>query len=315
MPVPESYNFIRYLSAKQSVDDRALSRQVLGSLSHALPPSRPGTSLRVLEVGAGTGAMFKRMLAWGLLKYADYTALDLQEENILSARQSLPLWASQQSYTCQDDPGGSLVFSSDELRVSLHLEAVDLHEFIARQPGRTGWDLLVAHAFLDLLDIPAVLPPLLGLCRPGGLFYFTINFDGLTLLEPVIDPSYDALVLDLYHRTMDERMVGGVPSGDSRLGRHLFGYLHAAGAQILDAGASDWVVFPVSQAYPRDEAYFLHFIVHTIHQALAGHPGLGTPLEAPRFERWILERHAQIERGELVYIAHQLDFLGRVPGG
>ena len=28
---------------------------------------------------------------------------------------------------------------------------------------------------------------------------------------------------------------------------------------------------------------------------------------------WVAERHAQIEQGTLVYIAHQLDVLGRVP--
>jgi SAM-dependent methyltransferase len=311
MPIPETYSFTRYLSAKKSVDDRALNRQVWESLAPALPPSGPDTPLRVLEVGAGTGAMFERMLDWGLLKYADYTALDLQAENTLGARQALPRWASRQGYPCRTSPDGRLVFSGEGLRVSLQLEAIDIHEFIARGQNQMGWDLLVAHAFLDLLDIPAVLPPLLSLCRPGGLLYFTINFDGLTLLEPVIDPAFDALIEDLYHRTMDERIVDGRPSGDSRLGRHLFSYLRDAGAEIIAAGASDWVVFPFSHGYPQDEAYFLHFIIHTIHQALAGRP----ELDAPQFERWILERHAQIERGELVYIAHQLDFLGRLPGG
>ncbi|OGO36172.1 MAG: hypothetical protein A2W35_10380 [Chloroflexi bacterium RBG_16_57_11] len=310
MPAPRTYSFTRYLSAKKSVDDRALNRHVWGSLLHALPLNGLDIPLRVLEVGAGTGAMFERMLDWSLLKFADYTALDLHEENIACARQALPGWAIRRGYACQANPDGSLVFSGDGLRVLLHLEAIDLHEFIARQAG-AGWDLLVAQAFLDLLDIPAILPPLLSLCRPGGLFYFTINFDGLTLLEPAIDPAFDALIQDLYHRTMDERMVGGVPSGDSRLGRHLFSYLQAAGAHIMDAGASDWVVFPVLGGYPQDEAYFLHFIIHTIHQALDGNQ----ELDAPRFERWIAARHVQIERSELVYIAHQLDFLGRVAGG
>jgi SAM-dependent methyltransferase len=322
---PEAYSFTRYLSAKKSVDDRALNRQVWRSLAQALPPDGQQAPLRVLEIGAGTGVMFERMLDWGLLRYADYTALDVREENILSARQTLPRWAALRGSACHADPDASLVFSSQGLQVRMRLEAIDLHEFIRRQGGE-GWDLLVAHAVLDLLDLPDVLPPLLSLCRPGGLFYFTINFDGLTLFEPAIDPPFDELVQALYHQTMDRRVVDSRPSGDSRSGRHLFGYLLAAGAQVIDAGASDWVVFPVSGSYPYDEAYFLHYIVHTIHQALAGHPQLeasqealpdtppDTPQNAPRFERWISERHAQIERGELVYIAHQLDFLGRAPG-
>jgi SAM-dependent methyltransferase len=310
MPIPETYSFTRYLAAKVSVDDRALNRQVWQSLSQALSAAAQDAPLRILEVGAGSGAMFERMLDWGLLSYAGYTALDLQQENIAAARQQLPLWASRRGFGCQVEPDGSLTFSGQALQVSLHLEAIDLHDFIAHQHGRCWCDLLVAHAFLDLLDIPTVLPRLLDLCKPGGLFYFTINFDGATLLEPVIDPVLDELIQNLYHRTMDERIIDDRPSGDSRAGRHLFGHLQAARAQVLAAGASDWVVFPKAQGYPQDEAYFLHFIVHTIHQALAGHAGL----DASRFERWVAERHAQIERRELVYIAHQLDFLGRVAG-
>jgi hypothetical protein len=89
----------------------------------------------------------------------------------------------------------------------------------------------------------------------------------------------------------------------------IFGYLRSAGAELLDAGSSDWVVFAGPNGYPADEAYFLHFIVHTMHAALEGHPDL----DAARFEDWVAQRHAQVEQGALVYIAHQLDFLGRVP--
>jgi hypothetical protein len=78
---------------------------------------------------------------------------------------------------------------------------------------------------------------------------------------------------------------------------------------ILDAGSSDWVIFAGPQGYPGDEAYFLHFIIHTIGAALRGHP----ELEPFRLRSWIAQRHAQIEAGSLLYIAHQLDFLGRVP--
>ena len=112
-----------------------------------------------------------------------------------------------------------------------------------------------------------------------------------------------------YHQTMDRRLVAGKPSGDSCTGRHLFTHLRAAGAEVLAAGSFDWVVFAGSNGYSADETYFLHFIIHTMHTALAGHPHL----DAGRFTAWIAQRHAQVEQGTLVYIAHQLDFLGRVP--
>ena len=54
------------------------------------------------------------------------------------------------------------------------------------------------------------------LARPGGLFYFSINFDGVTALEPQIDAHLDDEIMRLYHRSMDERVTGGRVSGDSR---------------------------------------------------------------------------------------------------
>lgn len=161
---------------------------------------------------------------------------------------------------------------------------------------------------VDLVDIPTTLPLLFSMLREGGLFYFTINFDSVTIMEPVIDPHLDELIVSLYHQTMDERIVNGKISGDSRAGRRLFTYLKDAGAQILDAGGSDWVVFSCPAGYPKDEAYFLHFIIHTIHGALERHP----QMDAARLAVWAARRHAQVESGELVCIIHQLDFVGRV---
>ena len=103
---------------------------------------------------------------------------------------------------------------------------------------------------------PTTLPGLVSLLRPGGLCYFTIAFDGATILQPVIDPVLDVQIETLYHQTMDLRRIAGQRSGDSCTGRHLFGHLRAAGVEILDAGSSDWVIFAGPQGYPSDEAYF-----------------------------------------------------------
>ena len=284
----QDYSFIRYLAAKKSVDDRALNRHVWDTLAQVLPVQSEATPLRVLEVGAGIGTMVERLQQWGLLGHADYTAIDAEPANIQAAQERL----------------GTL-----RPAVNLKVEAIDLFEFVERERGRQTWDLLIAHAFLDLMNVPATLPILFSLLPPGGLFYFTINFDGATILQPAIDPPFDDLIEVLYHRTMDERVTAGRLSGNSRSGRHLFHQLHQAGAQVLAAGSSDWVVFAGPDGYPADEAYFLHFIVHTIHQALQEHPDLDTQ----EFDAWITQRHAQIEQGELVYVAHQLDFLGCIP--
>ena len=58
-----TYNdFQRYLSAKKSVDDRALNQHVWQSLHAALCiQSEPAAPLRVIEIGAGIGTMVERM--------------------------------------------------------------------------------------------------------------------------------------------------------------------------------------------------------------------------------------------------------------
>jgi len=190
--------------------------------------------------------------------------------------------------------------------VIVHFVQADVFDFIRSQPP--GADLLIAHAFLDLLPLPESLSKLFSLVKPGGLAWLTINFDGMTTFEPVVDPTLDDKIEMLFHKTMDERSTNGVWSGDSQTGRHLFGYLQANGVELLASGASDWVVHPVNERYPADEAYFLNFILYFFETSLTGRPDL----DQADFARWLAERRAQVERGELVYIAHQLDFLVRV---
>ena len=61
-----------------------------------------------------------------------------------------------------------------------------------------------------------------------------------------------------------------------------------------------------SQGYPADEAYFLHYIVDGVYQELSQSADISQPF----LWQWAGVRHSQIESGELVYIAHQLDFFG-----
>jgi hypothetical protein len=171
-------------------------------------------------------------------------------------------------------------------------------------------DVLIANAVLDLVDVPAVLPGLLRLLVRGGVYWFTINYDGETIFEP--GHPLDDQVMRAYHRDMDERIRYGRPAGESRTGRLLFHYLRAARAPALAAGSSDWVVHPARDGnYPADEAYFLRRILNTIRDALHNRPDR---VEPAHLADWLAVRSRQLAAGELVYIAHQLDFAGRSPG-
>lgn len=283
-----NYSFPRYLTAKKTVDDRALNQRVWDALWDVLPPSPRQKPLEILEMGCGTGTMIARILESNRLHHALYTAVDSSPENIATLRTQLDDWAR----------------AKPSFMVMPH--TADIFAFLDGLPPAEKFDLLIAHAFLDLVDLPEALPRLLARLQPGGLFYFTINFDGETILEPETSHGrgYDAQIIEAYHATMDARTPHGRYAG-----RRLFAHLRHAGAEILQAGSSDWVVFADGQgAYAGDEAYFLHHILHFFATSLHNDP----TLDATQFNAWLAERHEQIERGELVYVAHQLDFLGRV---
>ena len=311
MSRPSEFSCTRYLAAKKSLDDRALNRHVFNTLSSSLSTFPGSAPLQVLEVGCGIGTMVERLLDWGLLRNAVYTAIDLEPENITAARERLRFYAASRGYRLTEE--GEVLCLHPRPGQSLHvvLEAIDLYDFLEREQGRRVWDLLIAHAFLDLVDLPITLSPLLSLLGPGGLYYFTLNFDGATVFLPTIDQDLDRRIEELYHQTMDQRRVHGRPSGHSQTGRRLSRLLPALGAQVLAAGSSDWLVLPGPEGYPADEAYFLHYLIHTLASALHGHPHL----PQDRFRDWLEERHRQIDRGELIYLARQLDFLGILKEG
>jgi len=89
------------------------------------------------------------------------------------------------------------------------------------------------------------------------------------------------------------------------MGRRLFEHIRNVNVEVLAAGASDWVVFASNGRYPADEKYFLQFILHFFESSLRGN----SELDSSALDDWLTRRHEQIERGELVYIAHQMDFL------
>jgi len=267
----------------------------------------------VLEVGAGLGTMVARLMDWGVVGTGEYILLDADRPLLEDSRRWLRDWAAARGLRSDFLPDGVRV---GDLRVRLehaelgrYLEAA--HRAHRAQGAQTApADVLIANAVLDLVDVPAILPGLLRLLVPGGAYWFTINYDGESIFAP--GHPHDDQVMQAYHRDMDERVRYGRPAGDSRTGRHLFHHLRAAGAPALAAGSSDWVVSAGPDGnYPDDEAYFLRSILSTIQDALRSRRDRVEPAD---LADWLAMRRRQLAAGELVYIAHQLDFTGRAPG-
>ena len=181
---------------------------VLAELGRLMPPGHSGP-VRVLEVGAGLGTMVARLMDWGVLSAGEYTLLDADRELLDDAGRWLRAWAAARGVPSAAEPDGLRV---GELRVRLrHAELGDFLDGAAEAQA----DVLIAHAVLDLVEVPAVLPGLLRLLAPGGAYWFTINYDGESVFTP--DHPADGQVMDAYHRDMDERIRYGRRPG--RAGR------------------------------------------------------------------------------------------------
>jgi len=295
-----TWDYARYLAAKTTVDDRALNRQVLAEVRRLMPSGGP----RVLEVGAGLGTMVARLVDWGVVGAGEYILLDADRQLLDSSRRWLCDWAAARGLRGDLLPDG---LQLGDLRV--RLEHAELGSYLQTAHDARA-DVLIANAVLDLVDVPAVLPGLLRLLVPGGVYWFTINYDGDSIFEP--GHPHDDQIMRAYHRDMNERVRYDRPAGESRTGRHLFHHLRAAGAPALAAGSSDWVVSAGPDGnYPGQEAFFLRSILTTIRSALRDRQDR---VEPARLTDWLAARGQQLAAGELVYIAHQLDFAGRWPG-
>ena len=300
-------NFQRYLSAKRSVDDRALDCRVETRLAEEIRGRED--ALRVLEVGAGIGSAVTRLLArpW-LPDRVEYTALDIDPENVAFARERLPAWAAPRGFAVRragENEGDRFVLARGQRRVELRFRTADAFEFL--DATDRAFDLVVAHAFVDLADPADALAAFRGALAPDGLAYCPITYDGETSFESAGDPETDSAtdpefedrLLDAFHRHLDA-------SGDSRAGRHLLAEASETG-EVLAAAGSDWVVHPHEGGYPADEAYFLDCIVAMVAGAVRKAGGI----EDDRVSEWAARRREQIGDAELVYCAHQLDLLVR----
>ena len=95
------YSFPRYLLSKQSVDDRALNKDVLSALKSHLPEQ----PIRIIEVGAGIGTMLRRLVRWDILQKAEYMIVDEMTENIEYASAWIPGWATMRQVSALREAG------------------------------------------------------------------------------------------------------------------------------------------------------------------------------------------------------------------
>jgi len=305
----DSNTYIRYLAAKKCIDDRALNRYVWQKLKDGLPATAPRQPLHVLELGAGIGTMLQRALDWGLTDHMHYTLVEMNSDYLAAfrTRSGRTGWCPGHVFSWQDDDTAR--WTSSRSTGAVRVICADLHEIIDAPERHGPWDLIMAHAVMDLVDLERVLQGIGRMVRPGGLIYLSLNYDGCSAFLPGGDTVFEKHLWDCYHQSMDNRRLKGRATGSSRTGRRLLSRLPALDLPVLAAGSSDWIVHPQAGRYPADEVCFLETILQTIFNQLQSDANV----DPARLADWAAQRQAQIRSAELIYIARNMDILACRP--
>jgi len=308
--------FQEYLEAKRLVDLRCLNRRVSAAFRSRLEAIRDPA---VIDLGTGTGLMIRKLASMHLSGSVRIFGVDLDEDSCRAARAFIEDDLVRIGYRMEEvkqahGNSGSCerlhaLGESCSLRIEMRVGDV-LAPGTPWLPEGTSFDAVTANAFLDLMPLNDTLALVCRLLKPGGLFYATINYDGITTLLPTgDDDDFESELLDIYNRSMEMRRVRGKVTGGSRTGRRLYGSLLEQGFAIIEWGSSDWVVVPKAGRYRPGEKTFLRAILQMIFEEgrLSGN------LERERLDRWHEKRLGALEErvATLSLMNHQVDVLAR----
>jgi hypothetical protein len=259
-----------YLEAKQLLDQRSRSREVeewfhreLESMALVKGP------LRLVEMGAGTlGYPRYAQVPWQHLK--EYLAYE-PEETLRKRSQT------------SDLPGAG--------KISLVAGGTETFLLSSGSPA----DVFTAHAFLDLMDPRRFLPQIFNKMSPGGLFYFTLVFDGMSCFLPE-DPD-DRPMIQAYHKSMVSH--NGQRDG-AMTGRRTLDLLSQKKLRWI-ARPTAWQLLPKDSLPGRD--VFLAQMLRYFQGALEK--------EKPEaWEDWLQRRLYQLKSGQLGFLASYWDIAG-----
>jgi SAM-dependent methyltransferase len=301
-------SFQTYLEQKRPIDERSFDPDVWREARRRLLTT---DLVRVLDVGTGTGTMARRLMAaWDAdgAETATFrlTGVDLEERSLAEARARTKGLLERLGYgiaLCghggKGRRTGRTVFYEYE-----QLDALSLGSLGAR------FDLVTAHAVLDLLPLDAALQAVVAVLAPRGALYTTINYDGSTQFLPSSsNPTFERELLAWYNKTMDDRRVGGMVTGGSRCGSNMIAAAERAGLKVAVVGSSDWHVKPGSNGYLESEHGLLKSLVWMVYVE-----GRRSPhWECRLVDHWLAERMAQIENGVLALRVVQTDMLAVLP--
>lgn len=293
--------FAEFLQAKYALDHRSLNPDVWRSFVNELSGI---DSLEWLDVGTGTGAMLRRILQIKHNGTMRLTGLDMESGLLAIAENEIAAILESKGFAIEKRIG-HLSAERGADHIDFKPVCMPLSEFRSA-PNR--YDVITAHAFMDLVPLRQTLAGFHDGLKPGGLFYTTINYDGETVLfPPYPDGEFEDVLLQTYDASMEMRRLNGSETGGAKCGRRLYGELLNAGFEIVRYGSSDWNITPCDGAYRDDDQVVLDRLLGWIASEGRNDPAL----DPEKLDRWLTCRRRQRQERTLGIIVHQIDILAR----
>jgi SAM-dependent methyltransferase len=314
------FDFPAYLEAKFAIDSLSLNAALNARFSNCL---RSFANPRILDLGTGTGAMLRRILELDGAGNLELMGLDQEEQNLAAGLDRVEQTLRTRGYAVAETRRSGAVKSirgvGEGREIRVELRRGDLLDRRTTD-GLQRFHCITAHAFMDLMPLQPALAIIRGLLETDGVFYPTLNYDGLTVLLPEYEkPGFERRLLRIYNRSMEKRRVRGRKTGGALSGRRLYRALAEGGFRIIGAGPSDWNLFPSEGAYSAEQELFLTAILSFVETeargfAEASAAGKGA-LDPQLLEAWYTDRIGAVRNHSLGLIVHQLDLLAKPSPG
>ena len=183
---PSSY--VRYLEAKQTVDERSINQQVWSEFILRLNQSHSEMPLHVMEIGAGTGSTFIKILEAVRLKCFEYTIVEMEPDHVTMLIDKLNAWTQKKGGRIIQERDGEYIVEVLGQVVKVRIDTEEIESYLGNGLREPKYDAIIGQAILDLLDLDTIFPLMANVLRKGGLYYFPISFDGSTSFLPGIRP-------------------------------------------------------------------------------------------------------------------------------
>jgi SAM-dependent methyltransferase len=291
-----------FLAAKYALDERSLNPAVRSALIRRLQDL---PVLDCLDIGAGTGSTVRRMLAWRASQPWRLTLLERDRDLMERARSGTRQLLTERGY--RPAWRGDRLESMDE-RFAVKFAACELAAF----HPHTRYDVIVAHAVMDLVPLAPALARFAHWLQPDGCLYAAINYDGQTELRPTYrDAGFESDLVACYHAAMERREANGESTGGAHCGRRLHALLPRHNFEIVCAGASDWHIQPIGGRYLDQDEACLSVLIGLIAKEAIAADRFGVEAIA----RWREDRLRRLQARQLELRARNWDVLARYTGG